>query len=208
MNPVSDRLRELTRPTGEEELLTVDFPRPRLKVPVPLALGLVAVAVVGLVVWLGLSSRPAPNPYLEAAVSSEPAEPSELIVSVVGEVDNPGLVTLPPGARVADALSAARPRPEADLLALNQAQRLKDGEQVVVAKPGEQPAEPAEEGALSLNTASAEQLTQLKGIGEVTAEAIVAHREEIGGFSSIEQLLDVSGIGPAKMETIKDQVRL
>ena len=59
-----------------------------------------------------------------------------------------------------------------------------------------------------MNTASAQDLTELPGVGEATAAAIVAHRESIGSFTSVEQLLDVKGIGPAKFEAIKDLVSL
>ena len=61
---------------------------------------------------------------------------------------------------------------------------------------------------VSLNNATAEELTELKGVGEVTAQAIVAYREEHGGFQDIEELLEVTGIGPAKLAQLKDQVQL
>lgn len=205
MNAIADRLRDLTRPTGEEELLSVDYPRPRLRVPPRLALVAVGLAAVGLLLWLG-GSREAANPYEVPAVSSAP--PADIVVSVVGEVDSPGLVTLAPGARVNDALEAAGPKVPTDNL--NLAQKLNDGEQITVgAFPGAEEGGGGETGddTVSLNSATAEELITLPGVGPATAEAIIAHREEAGHFTSIEQLMDVSGIGPAKFAQLKDKVR-
>lgn len=204
MNAIADRLRDLTRPTGEEELLAVDYPRPRLRVPPRLALVAAGLAAVGLLAWLG-SSREAANPYEVPALSSE--APADIVVSVVGEVDSPGLVTLAPGARVNDALAVAGPQVPTDNL--NLAQKLNDGEQITVgAPPGDDGgAAGAGDGTVSLNSATAEELTALPGIGPATAAAIIAHREEAGHFSSVDQLMDVSGIGPAKFAQLKDKVR-
>lgn len=152
----------------------------------------------------------APDAGAEAA-----AEPEEIVVAVVGEVAHPGLVTLPPGSRVSDALAAAEPLGHAELGGLNIAQRLVDGEQIAVPAVGAEPppppagaAAPGAAGPINLNTAAEAELTTLKGVGEATAAAIVKHREEIGGFSSVEQLLDVPGIGPAKFAALADEVRV
>lgn len=228
---ISERLREFTQPTGEEELLAVDYPRPRLRISPWQACAVAVLLVIGVVVWLGINARSddasgMPEP---AALSDAPSEePSEIIVSVIGEVAEPGLKTLEPGARVADALDAAHPLPGADTMALNYAQRLSDGQQLHIlpsgAAPPPAPGEPAPAGdnpgggssgsgsgtgtGVSLNNATAEELMELKGIGEVTAQAIVAYREEHGGFKDVEELLEVSGIGPAKLAQLKDQVQL
>ena len=225
---ISERLREFTQPTGEEELLAVDYPRPRLRISSWQACAMAVLLVIGVVVWLGINARSdessgMPEP---AALSDAPSEePSEIIVSVIGEVAEPGLKTLEPGARVADALDAAQPLPGAETMALNHAQRLSDGQQLHIlpsgAAPAPAPGEPAPAGenssspggsasgsGVSLNSATAEELTELKGVGEVTAQAIVAYREEHGGFKDVEELLEVSGIGPAKLEQLKDQVQL
>lgn len=225
---ISERLREFTQPTGEEELLAVDYPRPRLRISPWQACAVAVILVIGVVVWLGINARSdessgMPEP---AALSDAPSEePSEIIVSVIGEVAEPGLKTLEPGARVADALDAAQPLPGAETMALNHAQRLSDGQQLHIlpsgAAPAPAPGEPTPAGdnpsspggsasgsGVSLNSATAEELTELKGVGEVTAQAIVAYREEHGGFKDVEELLEVSGIGPAKLAQLKDQVQL
>ena len=225
---ISERLREFTQPTGEEELLAVDYPRPRLRISSWQACAMAVLLVIGVVVWLGINARSdessgMPEP---AALSDAPSEePSEIIVSVIGEVAEPGLKTLEPGARVADALDAAQPLPGAETMALNHAQRLSDGQQLHIlpsgAAPPPSPGEPAPASdnssspggsasgsGVSLNSATAEELTELKGVGEVTAQAIVAYREEHGGFKDVEELLEVSGIGPAKLAQLKDQVPL
>ncbi|MCG7445420.1 ComEA family DNA-binding protein [Corynebacterium sp. ACRPO] len=225
---ISERLREFTQPIGEEELLAVDYPRPRLRISSWQACAMAVLLVIGVVVWLGINARSdessgMPEP---AALSDAPSEePSEIIVSVIGEVAEPGLKTLEPGARVADALDAAQPLPGAETMALNHAQRLSDGQQLHIlpsgAAPPPAPGEPAPASdnssspggsasgsGVSLNSATAEELTELKGVGEVTAHAIVAYREEHGGFKDVEELLEVSGIGPAKLAQLKDQVQL
>jgi len=212
---ISERLREFTQPTGEEELLHVDYPRPRVRISRWQACAVAILVVVGVIIWLGLSSRNSdesgmPEP---AAMESTTAEPSEIVVSVVGEVAAPGLKTLEPGARVADALAAATPLPEAETMTLNQAQRLADGQQLHVLPQGapltDAPsAAPAGGDKVSLNSATAAELTDLSGVGEVTAEAIVSFREERGGFQDVEELLEVSGIGPAKFAKLKDNVQL
>lgn len=229
---ISNRLRELTRPTGEEDLLDIQYPRPRLRVPMWQAVAAACVVVVILVAWVGVSSRgqqetvitsaPGEFPTQPAASQTAVPEPERLVVSVVGEVEAPGLYTLEAGARVADALAQAKPSPHADTLSLNQAQRLEDGQQLVVnpqgrgpstiqgpgAAPAADAASTGQPGTVNINTATAAELEGLNGVGQVTAAAIVAHRESIGQFSAIEQLLDVNGIGPAKFAQLEDQVTL
>jgi len=183
------------------------------------AMWIAAVLAGALVVgwsWLG---RPAvdPAPVLGAAVSSAPAAAtvppspstaaaagSVVVVAVVGQVVSPGLVTLPAGSRVADALAAAGGLlPEADPASVNAAALVTDGQQIAVGVPGAGPAPAADGtpavagGPVDLNTATVADLDTLPGIGPVLAQRIVDHRTESGAFTSVEQLDDVSGIGPA-----------
>jgi competence protein ComEA len=142
----------------------------------------------------------------EAAASSSVGEAAQtastVVVSVVGLVTHPGLVTLPTGARVADAVAAAGGLlPGADPASVNLAAVVADGQQVAVGVPGaaggtSAPAD-GSGGPVNLNTATAEQLDALPGIGPVLAQRIVAYREQNGRFTAVEQLDDVPGIGPS-----------
>ncbi|WP_342318246.1 ComEA family DNA-binding protein [Corynebacterium mayonis] len=203
----SGRLKELTRPSGQEDLLQVDYSAPRVSVEPRTAL--LAVVVVAILAggWFVLRPQPVELPAQQWETPAETNPPGEVVVSVVGEVDNPGLFTLAPGARVADALELARPLPEADLVAVNQAQMLVDGQQIHIQAIGAAPPTRAETlGLVSLNTASAAELTSLPGVGQATAAAIVSHREANGPFTSVDKLQDVKGIGPAKFAALKDLV--
>jgi len=147
--------------------------------------------------------------------------PGGVVVHVVGQVVAPGLVTVPPDARVADALEAAGgATPDADLAALNLARAVTDGEQIVVPRPGEAVAAPDPAGGaggtdagpaggpLDLNAADAATLDTLPGIGPVLAERIVAWRDENGPFTTVDELGEVSGIGPAVLADVRDLVRV
>jgi competence protein ComEA len=121
----------------------------------------------------------------------------------VGLVVRPGLVTVPSGARVADAVAAAGGlRPDADPASVNMAAVVSDGQQIAVGVPGAAAdpgasAGPAASGPVNLNTATAAQLDALPGIGPVLAQRIVDYRTQQGRFTSVDQLDDVPGIGPA-----------
>ena len=215
MNAI-DRLQELTRPTGEEDLLAVRYPAPRVSVPVKPAAAAVVTLLVVVGAWALLRGGGGSDEDVSWEQVASPTEVSGVVVvAVVGEVANPGLMTLNEGSRIADALQIAQPLPHADLLAHNQAQLLVDGQQIHVQAIGAVPpadgaagAAPAESGTVSLNSASASELTALPGVGEATAAAIVAHREANGPFTAVEQLTDVRGIGPAKFEAMRDMVGL
>ena len=215
MNTI-DRLQELTRPTGEEDLLAVRYPAPRVSVPVKPAAAAVVALLVAVGAWAALRGGGGEGDEVSWEQVASPTEVSEVVVvAVVGEVANPGLMTLNEGSRIADALQIAQPLPHADLLAHNQAQLLVDGQQIHVQAIGATPpaggatgAAPAEAGTVSLNSASASELTALPGVGDATAAAIVAHREANGPFTAVEQLTDVRGIGPAKFEAMRDMVGL
>lgn len=187
------------------------------------------VAAVG--VWW---QRPVPEPApvlppvtaTTARASSVPSPPAahevhEVVVSVVGRVVHPGLIRLPEGTRVADALAAVGGAlPGTDLISLNIARRLSDGEQLLVgvAPPPGQPAGSeavgASEGAsgasraVDLNAATLEQLDGLPGVGPVTAQRILDWRAAHGRFTSVNQLREVSGIGPARLADLKSLVRV
>jgi competence protein ComEA len=150
------------------------------------------------------------------AGSSGVAGPSDQVaVHVAGRVRHPGLVRLPAGSRVQDAIAAAGGATSgADLDAVNLARKLTDGEQVRVPGPGDPPP-PPEPGAattpgtpsapLDLNTATVEQLDTLPGVGEVTAGRIVAYRSA-HPFTTVDELLEVPGIGQRRFEQLKDLV--
>ncbi|MET3944232.1 ComEA family DNA-binding protein [Corynebacterium mucifaciens] len=211
-----DRLQELTRPTGEEDLMAVRYPAPRLSVPVKPAAAVVVALLVAVGAWAATRGGGDEGEEVEWEQVASPTEVGGVVVvAVVGEVANPGLMTLNEGSRIADALQIAQPLPNADLLAHNQAQLLVDGQQIVVQAVGAAPPAAAAAasdsggaGVVSLNSATAAELTALPGVGEATAAAIVAHREANGPFTTVEQLMDVRGIGPAKFEAMREQVGL
>jgi competence protein ComEA len=141
------------------------------------------------------------------------------VVDVVGKVRRPGIVRLPVGARVVDALRAAGgARPGVGTRSLNLARPLVDGEQIVVgfhvpalggggsAGTTSAPETGASIAPVDLNTATAEQLDTLPDIGPVTAQAILTWRTENGSFTSVDELLEVSGIGDATLADIAPYV--
>lgn len=133
------------------------------------------------------------------------AASGEVVVHVTGAVSAPGVYTLPSDARVDDAVRAAGATAEADLSQLNLAQKLADGQKITVPAIGSvsgsegtatTTADASSDGALvNINTASLEELETLPSIGEVRAQAIITYRETNGGFRTIEELQEVSGIG-------------
>lgn len=183
--------------------------------PLPAAVGVVAATV----------------PAAPTSVAPTSTTPSSLVVSVVGRVTDPGLVTVPNGSRVADALRAAGGmQPGADLGPLNLARRLADGEQLYVGVPvpagadgpttgqpqaTDQAPPPAGGGGkaglgpgqkVNLNTATAQELQALPGVGPTMAQRILTWRGQHGHFDSINQLRQVGGIGPARYAKIQNLV--
>ncbi|WP_219617054.1 helix-hairpin-helix domain-containing protein [Brevibacterium jeotgali] len=160
--------------------------------------------------------------------AATPAAP--VVVHVVGAVVTPGVVELSPGARVSDALAAVGGASgSADVDALNLARVLVDGEQIRVPEPGDETAlgsgggteagsaqsgpDPAGAGSggtgdalVDLNSADLAALETLPGVGPVTAQSILDHRDAIGRFTTVDELLDVSGIGDATLSRIRDSV--
>ncbi|WP_067568807.1 ComEA family DNA-binding protein [Nocardia acidivorans] len=179
-----------------------------------------------------------PNPSAGSPndVNGHPASTGELVVSVIGLVEHGGLRRFPSGARVADALKAATPRPEADLSGLNLAQHLCDGDQLVIGRTGPRPANqqvqvgskvisatgtPSTAGTstapsrttgptakVNLNTATEAQLDTLPGVGPITARAILTWRTQHGRFTSIDQLSEIEGIGPSRLNRLRTAVTI
>jgi competence protein ComEA len=139
-----------------------------------------------------------------------PAVSAVIYVHILGQVARPGLYQLPDGARAVDAVAAAGGfTKQADAAGLNLARFVSDGEQIVVPAIGETVSaapEVAGDGRVNLNTADAAALDTLPGVGPVTAAKILAWRDEHGRFESVEDLLDVGGIGEAKFDSIRDLV--
>lgn len=182
----------------------------------------VAAGIVLLAVgrWVGLRERPAEAPVARPTatvpVVRAPSGAGRLVVHVAGAVRRPGVYRLGSGARVRDAVErAGGPSRGADPAGVNLAAKLADGQQVIVpravrpltgaagavAGPGG-----AAAGPVSLNAATAEQLDGLDGVGPATAEKILAWRREHGGFASVDDLGQIPGIGPKKLETLRGQV--
>lgn len=141
-------------------------------------------------------------------------------VHVTGAVRRPGVYRLPSWARLDLAVKRAGGAVAgADLQGVNLAAKIADGQQVVVPRNGAaggaatvgDPAAPGDGpsgGPVSLNTATPEQLDQLEGVGPATAQKILAWRKEHGGFRSVDDLKQITGIGPKKFEALKDKVRM
>lgn len=167
-------------------------------------IGISVALVVGGLLWFGLGSTQ-PSPVV-AIVNDAPA-PTTISVHVSGEVTRAGLVSVPAGSRVADALSAAGGATRsADLSAVNLAAPVRDGERVVVPRTGEAPDSGGADSGVDLNMATASELEALPGVGPVLASRIVAHRDDHGFFEAVEDLLDVPGIGEAKLDGMRESI--
>lgn len=249
-SPAPSPLRASSPPAGDptlaerfdQVLIRVEELRDR---PVLAAVAAVlALAAAGGVWWLGrpgtatpveagipMATPVATTAGVGASIGSSPdsgpstTEPEFLLVHVAGAVRRPGIVTLAPGDRIGDAVTAAGgPTADADLHRLNLAAPVADGLQVRVPVEGEMVSPvgvPAASGGggpgadvdgldrlINLNTASSAELEALPGIGPSLAAAIVEWRATSGPFSTVEDLLAVPGIGPAKLDGLVDQVTL
>jgi competence protein ComEA len=180
--------------------------------------------VLALGLWL-LHRRTPPDGSLTGGappirVQDDAGGGGRLLVHVAGMVRRPGVYTLRAGARVADAVEhAGGARPKADLSAVNLASKLEDGRQILVPRRvgggvaagvaptgGSAPGAPAQ--PIDLNTATLEQLDTLDGVGPATAQKILDYRTEHGGFGSVDELDQVSGIGEKRLAALRDHVRV
>lgn len=192
-------------------------------------LGIAGLSVAGLVAcgFVGASflNRPA-NLEVKQGLAATDAG-AEVVVHVTGAVESPGLVRLTGRERVDDAIKkAGGATKDANLDGINLAARVVDGMQIVVATKGEEQASStvsvptgssatqlieqtsAPGGLISINSASAAQLEEIPGIGPVTAKKIIEYRQTHGGFKSIDELMQVKGIGPKKLENMRPYVKL
>lgn len=199
-----------------------DISRPQLAVYVAAAIAIALVGARYLREQGGGSSAAAPA--TSAGVKVQRADGRPVVVDVAGAVHKPGVYRLPASARVDDAVrEAGGPRRGAELTGLNLAAKVEDGRQYIVpekaqaAPAGDVAAggDPAAPGAMpgptqpvNLNTATAEQLDQLDGVGPETARKIVAYRRQKGGFRSVEELDQVPGIGPQRLAALRDLVQV
>jgi competence protein ComEA len=188
-------------------------------------LALLAVLLVG--GWYlsrdGRAAGPAPPaPAIRVQTEGDGGgDGGRVVVHVAGAVRDPGVYRLPASARVDEAVGrAGGATSKADLSQVNLAAKVEDGRQVLVparaptahaAAPGHPTA--ADGGAqpgvpLNLNPATLEQLDQLDGIGPITAQKIIDHREANGGFGSVEELGEIPGIGDVRLASLREQVRV
>ncbi|HYO48218.1 MAG TPA: ComEA family DNA-binding protein [Chloroflexia bacterium] len=169
------------------------------------------------------------TPLSTQAVAAAPPTPQMLAVYVSGAVLNPGVYMLPEGSRISDAIQAAGgPQPDANMELINLAARVSDEQHISVLRTGETPVaqvppqqpantpqaqskqqatpQPKPTGKLNLNTATAAQLEELPGIGEVLAARIVEYRDTNGPFKTVEEIMSVPGIKEAVYEQIRNLV--
>ncbi len=182
-----------------------------------LAAAILALVLV-VVAWRHVAAgAPAPlrvAPVVPAQAARGTIAARLLVVDVVGAVHRPGLVRLPEGSRVADAIARAGGlRHGAERAGVNFAAPVSDGQQVAVPQHGAAIAAGVGSGAaasasgpVSLSSATAEQLDALPGVGPVTAEKIVAYRQQHGAFRSVDELDAISGIGPSRIADLRGLV--
>lgn len=195
--------------------------RRRLGVGALIVLVLAAAAVtVGIGVVRSLAAPVAlVTPVVTPTSVAEDVGDDAVYVHVHGAVVTPGLYRLDAGARVVDAVAAAGGfSPAADPAGINLARAVTDGEQLFVPEPGQAPPPDAEggggagvaaaDGVVDLNTADAAALDTLPRVGPALAERIIAWRSENGRFTSVDDLLAVSGIGEKMLEALRDRVRV
>lgn len=178
------------------------------------AAALLAVALIG--ARYLKSERDPPSQARPAAVKVERSGGADAVVHVVGAVRRPGVYRLPSWSRLAAVLRrAGGATAGADLQGVNLAAKVTDGQQVIVPARVAGAAGVAAPSAtvvpgqpVSLNNATVDQLDELDGVGPATAQKILDYRKEHGGFGSVEDLKQVSGIGPKRFDALKEKVRM
>ncbi len=168
------------------------------------------VIVVALAGGMWFSRRPTQPVPTAPVIVGTVADAAAITVHVAGAVADPGLVVLAVDARVADAVAAAGGAvPGARLSGLNLAASLRDGEQIVVpGVDGDGAPAPVLDGRVRINVAGVSDLEALPGVGPVLADRIAAFRDANGPFETVEDLLDVPGIGEGKLAALRDAVAL
>ncbi|MDO4908809.1 MAG: ComEA family DNA-binding protein [Corynebacterium sp.] len=208
---IANRISEITKPSGAEDEMQVSYPKPRFSVKPIQVLGFLVVMGV-LLGALILREPSAPGESASAPPTELPwgetSEPPYYVVSIQGAVASPGMYTVEPGVRVGELLQAAEPHSDAELGTVNHAQKLVDGQQIHVLLKGEAPPASGEKAKVSINSATAEELENLPGIGPATARAIVAYREKNGPFAKLEDITNIKGIGPRSLERFIDLIEL
>ena len=165
-------------------------------------MGLLVGLLLAGVIWLT-----ARQPSGDAVPLRPPPTPAPISVHVTGAVVSPGIYTLPKNSRVADAVAAAGGfLPIADDEKINLAAILEDGAHLTIEKVDFYRTDASSTSRVNINTASLEELDTLPGIGPSTAQAIIDYRRQFGEFQRADQITDVSGIGPATYERIKDLI--
>jgi competence protein ComEA len=193
----------------------------------PLRVALAVVAIAAAIVAALYVARPSspgqpventlPRASSSSGLAAPPTTASQLVVQAAGAIAEPGVYTVPGSARVNDLIAAAGGlAPDADPDQVELAAPLTDGERVYVPRRGESPPPvsgsssggSSTRGPVDLNRASAADLEALPGIGPALAQAIIDHRSQHGPFRSVDDLADVRGIGPAKMEQLRPLVKV
>lgn len=214
---------------------SIEWVRERIGERVPFAashltvLAVIAALVLVGVAWLRISASSEAVPVPRARTTVASATPSasgasasagaEVVVDVAGKVHHPGVISLPPGSRVIDAIRrAGGATGGADLTSLNLARVLVDGEQILVGAPAALTSSTsiapgstsggASGGQVSLNQATLEQLETLPGVGPATAQKILDYRTTHGAFGSVDELLDVDGIGEKTLARLAPHLTL
>ncbi len=179
-----------------------------------IVLGLLVVLLTVGALWRAMQPGASPdlqrvNGAGEHRGEAEEIEPVMLTVHLVGAVFSPGVYRLPAGSRVYELLEMGGGyTEEADLLHVNLARPLYDGEQVVIPRSGDSTSKEQNSGRININRATAEELSSLPGIGSVRAQSIVEHREKHGYFMDVTEIMDVSGIGTSIYNSIEDLITI